>query len=443
MNRSRRRWSRYAIEVKVLRILRPVGIAFFVLITLFPFYYMVLLSMREISEVIESPGSIVIGIGDLSSAAYERVLKPTSEGGEGFVRFLINSALLGLGTVFVTLVASILGVDPAVVPDRGSLAYDRIIEGIATGAIRGLWVVATNTAHSWIGQDDVRELLGRLDFLVVQDLYATTETAQLADLVLPAAGWGEKEGTFINSERRIATIRPVSRAPGQALTDLRIVRLLAEAWGCGELFAGWDSPEAIFHLLRQLSRGRPCDFSGISGYAELDAAGGIQWPKPRPGPVAQERRLFTDGAFHHPDGRARFVVDDPRPPAEHLRPSRPLVLLTGRGSSSEWHTGTRTSKSALLRSLTPDDPYVEIAPADAAARGIGPHAWVEVSSERATVRARAFVTPTIPAGQVFLSMHHEVTNQLTMPSFDPHSRQPAYKHAAVEVAPLRSRGAAS
>jgi multiple sugar transport system permease protein len=109
MNRSRRRWSRYAIEVKVLRILRPVGIAFFVLITLFPFYYMVLLSMREISEVIESPGSIIIGIGDLSTDAYERVLKPTSEGGEGFLRFLANSFFLALATVVVTLAVSILG----------------------------------------------------------------------------------------------------------------------------------------------------------------------------------------------------------------------------------------------------------------------------------------------------------------------------------------------
>jgi multiple sugar transport system permease protein len=107
--RSRNKWSRYAIEVRALKILRPLGIAFFVLITLFPFYYMVLLSMRDISEVIESPGSIVVGLGDLSTAAYERVLKPASEGGEGFQRFLLNSAGLAIGTVIVTLAVSILG----------------------------------------------------------------------------------------------------------------------------------------------------------------------------------------------------------------------------------------------------------------------------------------------------------------------------------------------
>jgi multiple sugar transport system permease protein len=101
--------SRYHFEVRALRILRPLGIAFFVLIALFPFYYMVLLSMREISEIIENPGQVFIPLADITTAAYERVLKPTSEGGEGFVRFLINSALLGIGTVIVTLVASILG----------------------------------------------------------------------------------------------------------------------------------------------------------------------------------------------------------------------------------------------------------------------------------------------------------------------------------------------
>jgi multiple sugar transport system permease protein len=100
---------RYHLEVAALRVLRPLGIAFFVLVALFPFYYMVVLSMREISQVIESPGQIFIGLGEITADAYERVLKPTSEGGEGFVRFLVNSALLGIGTVVVTLVASILG----------------------------------------------------------------------------------------------------------------------------------------------------------------------------------------------------------------------------------------------------------------------------------------------------------------------------------------------
>lgn len=105
----RRRWNRYAIEVAALKVLRPLGIAFFVVITVFPFYYMLLLSVRDISEIIESPGSIIVGLGELSTDAYERVLKPTSDGGEGFLRFLLNSLLLAAGTVVVTLAVSILG----------------------------------------------------------------------------------------------------------------------------------------------------------------------------------------------------------------------------------------------------------------------------------------------------------------------------------------------
>jgi assimilatory nitrate reductase catalytic subunit len=330
-------------------------------------------------------------------------------------------------------VADILGIDVATIPDRPSLAYDQIMEGIADGRIRGLWVIATNTAHSWIGQSDVHDLLDRLDLLVVQDMYATTETAERADLVLPAAGWGEKDGTFINSERRISRVRKVARAPGQALADFHIFRLLAHAFGRGDLVEGLDEPAAVFDLLRELSRGRPCDFSGIAGYGELEAAGGVQWPKPERGRVDLERRLFADGRFFHADGRARFVVDEPRAPAEVAGGARPLVLLTGRGSSSQWHTGTRTTKSAALRALDPRDPYVEVSPEDAMARGIEPHTWVEVRSARGSVRARALVTPTIRPGHVFLSMHHATTNRLTMPSFDPHSRQPAYKDAAVEV----------
>jgi len=336
-------------------------------------------------------------------------------------------------------VGGVLGIDPAAIPDRPSWAYDQIVEGIRTGDIRALWVIATNSAHSWIHQNDLAELLGCLDVLVVQDLYATTETATLADIVLPAAGWGEKEGTFINSERRYGRIKRVCRAPGQALADFSIFKLVADAWGCGEMFDGWSSPEATFGILQRLSAGRPCDMSGIDGYRAIDEAGGIQWPYPvgagddGAGGTAQERRLFEDGRFLHADGRARFVYEEPRPVAEPTTGEYPYVLLTGRGSSSQWHTQTRTSKSAILRTLYPELPYVEMAPADASALGVVTDDWVIVSSARGDMEARAYVTPTVAAGQVFVPMHYAATNRLTRPSFDPYSRQPSYKHAAVAV----------
>jgi len=332
-------------------------------------------------------------------------------------------------------VADILGIEAARIPDRGSLAYDQILDGVANGRIKGLWVIATNSAHSWIHQSRAREVLGQLEFLVVQDMYSTTDTAQLAHLVLPAAGWGEKEGTFINSERRVGVVKRVAQAPGNAVADFYIFKLVAEAWGCADLFAEWTSPEATFEILKRLSAGRPCDITGIGDYQTIDDARGIQWPLPTGSTVVvgDERRLFADGRFHHPDGCARFLFEEPRPMAELPSVEYPLMLLTGRGSSSEWHTQTRTAKSAVLRSLGAEDPYFEISPHDAAARSLVPGDWAIVRSARGSMRARACVTPTVACGQVFVPMHYVDTNRLTNPSFDPYSRQPSYKSGAVQV----------
>jgi assimilatory nitrate reductase catalytic subunit len=331
-------------------------------------------------------------------------------------------------------IAAIYGISEERIPRRASLAYDQILEKIRARRIRGLWVVGTNPAHSWINQNFFKDVASCLDFLVVQDMYATTETAALADLVLPSAGWGEKEGTFINSERRIGLVKKVARPPGQALADFHIFRLVADAWGCGEMFAKWTSPEAVFQILKRCTAGQPCDITGVRDYEMLDRLGGVQWPYPESAPPeGGERRLFEDGVFFHADGKARLCFDPPRPPAELTNASFPLVLLTGRGSSSQWHTQTRTKKSAVLRRLAPKEIYVEINPVDARALKIVPNQWVEVVSQRATIRAKAFVTHNVQPGQVFLPMHYEAVNQLTFPAFDPHSRQPSYKHCAVRV----------
>jgi assimilatory nitrate reductase catalytic subunit len=330
-------------------------------------------------------------------------------------------------------VADVLGVDVARIPDRPSLAYDQIVDGVRAGKIKGLWIIATNAAHPWIYQDMVRDAFDKLDFLVVQDMYPTTETAQHADLYLPAAGWGEKEGTFINSERRVGLIKRVSPAPGEALADFAIFRLIADAWGCGDLFTEWRSPEDVFRVIQRLSAGRPCDITGIDGYDAIDRDGGVQWPFPTGSTHEPERRLFADGRYFHADHKARFVFEAPRPIAEAVNDEYPLFLLTGRGNSAQWHTQTRTAKSAVLRALGDMEPYVELATADAAARGINEGEMVVVRSRRGSMKARARVTPTVRAGQVFVPMHYATTNLLTNASFDPYSRQPSYKSGAVEV----------
>ena len=334
-------------------------------------------------------------------------------------------------------VADILEIDVDRIPEQPSWTYDQIMDGILKDRIKGLWVIATNTAHSWINQGDAHAILDRLDFLVVQDMYATTETAAFADLVLPAAGWGEKEGVFINSERRLGVIKQVAKAPGQALSDFRIFKLIAEAWGCGEMFRKWESPEAAFHLLKACSEGMPCDITGIEDYRMIDDKRGIQWPLPAGATVdcLSERRLFADGQFYTPDRRARFWFEAPRPLPEPTTSAYPFTLLTGRGSSGQWHTQTRTGKSEVLRKLYPGAPYVEVSPKDAAALGIRANEWVVVRSQRGQVRVRAFVSHVVQPGQVFMPMHDAMTNRLTFAAFDPYSRQPSYKACAVRIDP--------
>ena len=229
-------------------------------------------------------------------------------------------------------------------------------------------------------------------------------------------------------------------APGQALADFSIVKLLAEAWGVGELFRRFTDPEATFQLMKELSRGRPCDITGITDYAMLDDRRGVQWPLREGERVLpqSQRRLFADGRFFHPDEKARFIFESPRPTPEVTSRDYPFVLLTGRGSSSQWHTQTRTAKSPVLRRLYPNDPYVEMSPTDTAKLGISPGEWIIVESQRGKLKARANPTHVVKPGQVFVPMHYAEMNRLTFPAFDPYSRQPSYKHCAVRVRQLEA-----
>ncbi len=335
-------------------------------------------------------------------------------------------------------VAGALNIPVERIPDKPSLAYDQIIQGIEDGKIKGLWMIATNAAHSWINQKRFKEAAKKLDFFVVQDMYSTTETAQLAHLILPAGGWGEKEGTFINSERRIGVSHKVSRAPGQALADFHIFRLIAEYWGCGPMFRAWTSPEAVFQLLKEVSRGQPCEITGIEDYAMIEHSGGIQWPLVQKSEVRsqkpeQERRLFEDGGFFTDDGKARFVFEAPCAPPEMPDDEFPFVLLTGRGSSTQWHTQSRTGKSAILRKLHTSQLQIDLHPLDAKNLGVRDREKVRVSSRRGSITAESRLTATVQRGQVFLPMHDAAVNQLTLSVFDPVSRQPSYKHCAVRI----------
>ena len=221
------------------------------------------------------------------------------------------------------------------------------------------------------------------------------------------------------------------------------------------MFEEWTSPEAVFQILKELSRGQPCDITGIRDYRMIDDAGGIQWPLPDTSSLAsaergdlsqestitpdQERRLFEDGLFYHSDKKAKFLFEAPRDVAEVTDEEYPFVLLTGRGTASQWHTQTRTGKSAVLKKLYPDHIYVEMNPLDAEPLGIEANQKVLVASGRAEVAATVFITNTVHAGQLFIPMHYSAANELTFPAFDPYSRQPSYKSCAVSVVPLREK----
>ncbi len=334
--------------------------------------------------------------------------------------------------------ARLLGIPVSRIPAKNSLPYHRILEEIDKGTIKALWIVATNPVHSWVNKNAAIKALKKLDFLVVQDLYGSTETAQLADLLLPAAGSGEKEGTVINSERRLGAIQKLLDPPGEALPDFEIFRRIRDAWGCDDVLGEWESPEAVFRILQRTSRGRPCDITGIDGYRMIRERGGVQWPySDTEADDEPERRLFADGRFYTPNGRAKIFVDDVLPPPESPDDEFPLVLLTGRGSVAQFHTQTRTGKVEILRKLYPQELRVQIHPDDAGTRGIDNGDTVSVRSRRGTATATADVTDVVQPGQLFLPMHYYDTNTLTFPVFDPYSSQPGYKYAAVTVEALR------
>jgi assimilatory nitrate reductase catalytic subunit len=220
------------------------------------------------------------------------------------------------------------------------------------------------------------------------------------------------------------------------------------------MFAKWTDPEAAFKLLRDLTKDRPCDITGIEDYEMIDRMGGIQWPfpkghfaedgeKPEAGqtvPYERERRLFEDGIYYTPSGKAKLHFSPPAELPEDTDSAYPYLLLTGRGTSSQWHTQSRTGKSDILRKLYPQEAYIEINPKDAARMGLKEHDPVTVSSRRGEMQAFVYLAPTVKPGQLFLPMHYPEVNRLTHPSFDPHSRQPNYKACAVALKKVRDHG---
>jgi assimilatory nitrate reductase catalytic subunit len=320
------------------------------------------------------------------------------------------------------------------VPAERGRAYPDIIDGILDGTIKGLWIIATNPPVSFPNRERLERALASLDLLVVQDGFATPTTA-LADVVLPAAIWGEKEGTYTNSERRVSRVRKAVEPPGDARADFDIFVALAERLGVrDEVFPGWSGPHDAFAEWRRVSAGRLCDYSGITWDA-IDAAGGVQWPCPIGGAdPAGTPRLYADAAFPTPTGRARLWCVSPEPIADAPSPDYPFLLNTGR-TVEHWHTRTKTGRVGILESLSPEG-WVDMNPSDAGDLGVGQGDRVRLVSRRGKVEGIPVrVTGIVRPGEVFVPFHYDelCVNRLTVDEFDPISREPNYKQAAVRI----------
>jgi predicted molibdopterin-dependent oxidoreductase YjgC len=289
------------------------------------------------------------------------------------------------------------------------------------GKIKVAYLMGENPLLSDPDTRHIKAAIEKLDFFVVQDIFLT-ETAQMADVVLPAASFAEKEGTFSNTERRVQRVRKAFDPPGVALADWEIICEIARRMD-GKGFDFKDA-EAIF---KEIARLTP-SYAGIS-YERLDNEGGIQWPCPddeHPG-----TQYLHKGSFVR--GKGRFAPLTYRPSDEQPDSEYPLILTTGR-SPYHYHTATMTRKVAGLNALGPEE-LIWISPADAEKLGVTTQDWVEVSSRRGTVPVRAKVTEDTQPGVVFMTFHYAeaCANVLTNPALDPVCKTPEFKVCAVKV----------
>ena len=331
---------------------------------------------------------------------------------------------------------------PFVPSKPGKSAVD-LFKSLKTGEIKAVWIACTNPAQSLPNQAAVREALQTAEYVVLQEAYGNTDTADYADLLLPASGWGEKHGTVTNSERRITRVLPAVQAPGEARHDWEIVvdfaRRLGQKLdhaGAAKLFPYADA-EAIFNEHRESTRGRDLDITGLS-YALLESEGPQQWPYPE-GASSGKVRLYEDGRFPTPDGRARFVAIEHLPTADVPAADTPISLLSGR-MRDHWHGMSRTGTVPRLFNLE-DEPLLTMHPCDMRHRNLESGDLVRVTNARGTTTVRVVERPGLQRGRAWMPMHwgsqfmnSAGANAVACDAIDPYSMQPELKHAAVQIA---------
>ena len=329
-------------------------------------------------------------------------------------------------------------------PTAPGLKAVDMFDAVASQKIKALWIIHTNPAVSMPEADKVRAAIENCDFVVVSDITAATDTARLADVLLPATAWGEKDGTVTNSERCISRQRAALSAPGQARPDWAILSDVGLRMGWKDAF-DYQSPAEIFREYAALSGlaqhfGRDFDISALAEISDTEYADFA----PASWPLSDSRtggRFFADGQFFHPDSKARMLPLRHRAPASAPNKEYPFRLNTGR-LRDQWHTMTRTALSARLSAHLPE-PFLDINPEDAKKLHLTPAALVKVSNAHGTAILRARITTDVPRGQVFAPIHwtgetasSARIDALVPGNTDPVSGQPESKAATVAVTPF-------
>jgi assimilatory nitrate reductase catalytic subunit len=325
-------------------------------------------------------------------------------------------------------VAAVWGIDPDELPQPGLSAYEMLDRLGTDGGVRVLLVLASNIVVSAPHANHVTNRLNALDFLVVSDIFLS-ETAALADVVLPTSQFAEEDGTMTNLEGRVLRRRKAVEPPPEVRTDLEVLKALADRLGRGRFFS--DDPRAVFAELRRASAGGIADYAGIS-WERIEAEEGVFWPCPaedHPGTP----RLFTDG-FPTADGRAKFHRVEHRDPAETPDRAYPYVLTTGR-NMQQYQSGNQTRRVSSLTVALPEA-RAELHPDLARRHGIADSDLVELRTRRGRAVFRARLNPGIRPDTIFAPFHWVGANLLTDPALDPHSRMPAFKACAVAIAPV-------
>ncbi|MCH8261611.1 MAG: nitrate reductase [Proteobacteria bacterium] len=329
-------------------------------------------------------------------------------------------------------VAEFWGIDESFFPPKRGMSMTDIFPAIETGQIKGLWLVATNPMTSMANSARIRKTLEKLEFLVVQDSYLDVETTQYANMFLPGAVWAEKEGCFTNTERRVNITKKVCEPHANSKPDHWIFSNLAKRFEQGKKMTFPETTAEIFEEMRELSKGegRILDISGMT-HEKLEEQKGIQWPF-REGDEKGAQRLYTDGKFQFPDGKAKLLampyIENNEKPDEEF----PFWLNSGR-VVEHFHTRTKTGKIGNMNKFSPT-PYMEINPDAAEELGLENSKYVRLVSRRGDAVVMAQLTHRVPKNMVFIPFHfHECVNRLTLGLLDPYSRQPAFKQNSVRI----------